>query len=353
MKKRQTIFIPQKILIIRLSSIGDIILTTPVIRLLKKKYPDSTIDFVIKKQFAELLINHPEIDNFFIFDSKKHPSNLRTIRQNIKQNNYDLIIDLHKNFRSYYLSLKSGAKKIVRYKKYIIARFLFVKFKKKIKKKFVPVYLRYLKSLTPFQIKYDNLGLDIFIDQKTKQRIGQKYQIFLTDSKSFILGIAPGASIASKRWGAEGFRTVVEHFIGQQKTKIILFGNSEDRKFIELMGIKNHPAVLNTAGELSILKAGALMDYCHVVLTNDSGLMHLSAALKKKTVAIFGSTTEELGFFPSMTKNVIIQNNELKCRPCSHVGRKKCPKSHFKCMNDISPQQVIAAVEQFLNNNIS
>jgi len=90
------------------------------------------------------------------------------------------------------------------------------------------------------------------------------------------------------------------------------------------------------------------MDQCNVVLTNDSGLLHLASALKKSVVAIFGSTTEELGFFPSTTKNIVIQNTNLKCRPCSHVGRNKCPKDHFKCMEEITSNEVIKAVEKLI-----
>ncbi|UCE05580.1 MAG: glycosyltransferase family 9 protein, partial [bacterium] len=101
---------------------------------------------------------------------------------------------------------------------------------------------------------------------------------------------------------------------------------------------------------LSLLESATLMNHCDLVLTNDSGLMHLATALKKKVVAIFGSTTEELGFFPYTTEHIVIQNNNLNCRPCSHVGRKKCPKGHFKCMKEIEVGQVVGAVEELLGN---
>jgi len=339
---------PEKILIIRLSSIGDIILTTPVIRLLKQKFPNSTIDFVIKKHFTELLINHPAINFFYIFDKKQDSTSLKKIKQDIKNKEYDLIVDLHKNFRSFYLSFRTNAKKVVRYEKFALRRFLLVKFKLNFFKQIIPIYLRYLACLKTYKIQYDNQGLDIYFDEKTKQTIKEKYADFLTKSKSIVLGVVPGASFASKRWTPEGFQTVINYFIEQHQAKVILFGNASDRELIKSLNIKNSQAVLNTAGELSILETGAVMDYCDVVITNDSGLMHLASALEKKVVAIFGSTTEELGFFPSTTEHIVIENKNLKCRPCSHVGRDKCPKKHFKCMKEITSAEVINAVEQLL-----
>ncbi len=339
---------PEKILIIRLSSIGDIILTTPVIRLLKQKFPDSTIDFVIKKQFVELLINHPAINFFYIFDKKQDSNTLKKIKQDIKNKEYDLIVDLHKNFRSFYLSFRSNSKKVVRYKKFALRRFWLVKFKLNFFKQIIPIYLRYLACLNSYQIQYDHQGLDIYFDEKTKQSIKEKYTDILTKSKSLVLGVVPGASFATKRWTAEGFQTVINYFVRQHQAKVILFGNASDRELIKSLDIKNSQAVLNTAGKLSILETGAVMDYCDLIITNDSGLMHLASALKKKVVAIFGSTTEELGFFPSTTEHIVIENKNLKCRPCSHVGRHKCPKKHFKCMKEITSHEVINAVEKLI-----
>ncbi len=337
---------PPKILIIRFSSIGDILLTTPVIRLLKKRYPESQIDFVVKKKFAQLLRFHPSINKLHIFE--KDAQNLKQIKINIKNEGYDFIVDLHKNFRSYYLTQGSCTKKIVRYKKFIIKRFLYVHFKINLFKRIIPIYERYLLALTDFQIQYDNQGLDIFIDDQTNERIRSVYNEFLTLTKSPIIGIAPGASFATKRWTKEGFEQVV-HFFNQKKNfRVILFGDATDRELIESYNIKQTQTVVNAAGELNLLETAALMDHCNVLLTNDSGLMHMATALKKKVVAIFGSTTELLGFYPYLTEHIILEHKSLACRPCSHVGKHKCPKRHFKCMKEIEAEQVIQAVQNML-----
>jgi len=130
--------------------------------------------------------------------------------------------------------------------------------------------------------------------------------------------------------------------------RIILFGSRPDREIVKSFSIEKPQFVLNTTGELSLLETAALMNHCDLVLTNDSGLLHLTSALKKKVVAIFGSTTEQLGFFPYVTEHIVVQNNSLKCRPCSHIGRKKCPRRHFKCMKEITADHVISAINEIL-----
>ncbi|MBC8183955.1 lipopolysaccharide heptosyltransferase II [candidate division KSB1 bacterium] len=339
---------PQKILLIRLSSIGDILLTTPVIRVLKLTFPNCTIDFVVKNQFAELLENHPSLNRLYKLEKGNNNQTLKKIKRQIKNNNYDLIVDLHKNFRSYCLTFRVGAKKIVRYTKFVFRRFLFVKLKINLFKQIIPIFERYFLALVPFNIQYDDSGLEIYFNKQTEKKIKTTYEHFINNQDDIFIGIAPGASFATKRWTIEGFQNVITYFIEQQNVKIILFGNKLDRELIESLHITKNQNILNSAGNLSISETGVLMDRCHVVLTNDSGLLHLASALKKPVVAIFGSTTEELGFFPSTTKNIVIQNSNLKCRPCSHVGRNKCLKDHFKCMKDITSNEVIKAVEKLV-----
>lgn len=348
MNKSASIQTPNKILIIRLSSIGDVLLTTPVIRHLKNKFPGGQIDFVVKKEFADLLKYHPGIGHLYQYDKNDEVNSLKKIRQQIRNQHYDLIIDLHKNFRSYYLTTGSGAKNIVRYKKGIFQRFLLVKFKLNLYKAVIPIYQRYLNCLNYYGIRHDGQGLDIFFDQKIEKMFIADYANFLNHSSGLIIGIAPGAKHVTKQWTVEGFSSVIDFFVRNKNARIILFGSNAEQEIIQSLSIDQYSLVLNACGRLSLLETAALMSHCDLVLTNDSGLMHLAAALKKKVVAIFGSTTEELGFFPYTTQHIVVQNETLKCRPCSHIGRKKCPKRHFKCMKEITAEQVIGAIEELL-----
>nr|MBP6673381.1 glycosyltransferase family 9 protein [Bacteroidota bacterium] len=107
-------------------------------------------------------------------------------------------------------------------------------------------------------------------------------------------------------------------------------------------------AVSNFAGEFTLLETAAAMEFCDVVVTNDSGLMHLAAAKQRKVVAVFGSTVQEFGFAPYGTEAVVIENKTLDCRPCTHIGRKECPKGHFRCMTEITPESVYPSIALFL-----
>lgn len=339
---------PEKILIIRLSSIGDVLLTTPVIRLLKMKFPGSKIDFVIKKEFAQVLADHPQINRLFIFDKHDEKKSVQAIKTELRLRQYDLVVDLHKNFRSYLLTTGIRANKIVRYSKGVISRFFYVKFKLKCSSVIIPAYLKYINCLKSFAIEDDRQGLEFYVDADVKKQVDQKYSTFLHEGVQRIIGIAPGAHHPTKRWTSEGFSNVINHLVENRDHKIILFGNQEDQKLIASLDIHSHTNIMNAAGKLSLRETGALMDFCDLVVTNDSGLLHLTSALKKKVVAIFGSTTEELGFFPYTTEHSVVQNKSLRCRPCSHIGRSKCPKKHFKCMKDISAGQVIDAIQNML-----
>lgn len=340
---------PAKILIIRLSSIGDVILTTPVIRLLKKKFPASTIDFVIKKEFAELVAHHPGINRCYVFDRRQNWKSLQEIKQDILRMQYDLIVDLHKNFRSYFLTIGSHSRRIVRYRKEAIARFLHVKFRLgHFNKNRLPLHLRYLKALAPYHLHDDGEGLDIYWDSQMTDPVVRNYAPFLERDHRLIVGVAPGASFATKRWMPEGFAAVIRYLVDQRRARVMLFGNQHDHEIARKLTPINREAIVDTTGRHSLLETAALMQWCDLVVTNDSGLMHLAAALKKKVVAIFGSTTEELGFFPYTTEHIVVQNRSLSCRPCSHVGRNRCPKKHFRCMMEIAPEQVIQAIEALL-----
>ncbi len=339
---------PGSILVIRFSSIGDILLTTPVVRLLKAQFPDCQIDFVVKEEYAELLADNPNIAQLYCYSKTDSQRSLAKIKDQIKAKRYDLIVDLHKNFRSYYLSLGGRAHRVVRYRKDTIQRFLLVKFKLYRNRPIIPIYQRYLNALLPYHLPEALVRLEIFIPDHVAKKVAKQFASSLERPVGPIIGIAPGAKHETKRWTAEGFGAVIRFFIEHHHANILLFGSAADGEFINQIHHSHRAPVLNVAGQLSLLETAALMNHCDLMLTNDSGLMHLATALKKKVVAIFGSTTEHLGFFPYLTEHIVVENSSLDCRPCSHIGRSRCPKGHFKCMRDISAEQVILAMERLL-----
>ncbi|HPG41170.1 MAG TPA: lipopolysaccharide heptosyltransferase II [bacterium] len=341
---------PKRILIIRLSSIGDIILATPVPRNLKNKFPAVELDFIVKKQFAALLHGNPYIDHILPLDTGGGRRELARLKNQLQARNYDLVVDIHNNLRSHYL--KAGLPGIkVTYKKYAFRRFLLVKFGWNLFRTIIPVTRRYLDSLATFGITDDRLGPQVFIDPTTLQRMDKLLQDKGLETTRPVICMAPGAGFFTKRWPVEYFTQIAECCIKVLNAQIVLLGNTQDQQLTRQIIIQlADKSALDLAGTLEIMETAAVMNRADLVVSNDSGLMHLAAALKKKTVAVFGSTTRELGFFPDNPLARVMENNDLPCRPCSHIGRKKCPKQHFKCMRDILPDTVFQAVRELLKN---
>jgi lipopolysaccharide heptosyltransferase II len=335
--------INMKILILRFSSMGDILLATPVPDVLKLKYPDAEIDWVVNAKFSEVLKNNSHVSRIIKFSTA---SELKEIRKDIKVKHYDLIFDLHKNLRSFYLT--AGLKNVFRYDKRTLDRFLLVRFKKKYKK-IIPATQMYFRALNKAGISTpEKWNLTYNINEETENRIARKYD--LKDKKYIIF--VPGASYRTKMWPVEYFKRTAAEFLNDSYFngyRIFIIGRGEleelaGKKISEELGDR----CVDLTGILDLDESAAVLKNSELVVTNDNGPMHLAECFKKKIIAIFGCTTEQLGFFPYSTDYTVIQNNDLKCRPCTHFGRKKCPEDHFKCMNEIEPVSVFDKIKEFL-----
>lgn len=332
-----------KILIIRLSSIGDIILTTPIIRCVRKQYPQAQIDYVVKSQFQDLVTTNPHLNSVRIFDKDGSGNPLKELRSRIRKEGYDWIIDLHRNFRSYYLRSGSGANLVTSYRKKILYRSLLVYLGINLYPKVEPVMLRYFQATKKRGIEYDGLGTEILIPDERKSELLDRFPAI--KEGSMIITLCPGASFGNKRWLPERFLEVAQFYANSQKSQIVFLGGIGDMEVCEKLASQIDNAV-NLAGRLSLLQSGAVLKRSSLVITNDSGMMHLAQAQKVPIVAIFGPTTRELGYFPLPEKSVVVEA-QVSCRPCTHNGLDRCPKGHFRCMNEISTKMVIEASRQF------
>ncbi|RQV96931.1 MAG: glycosyltransferase family 9 protein [Calditrichaeota bacterium] len=332
-----------KFLIIRLSSIGDILLTTPFIRQIKIAYPDSEIHFLIKKEFLDLIKCNPYLDKIIYYDSETGKTGLRDIALELKGYHYSHVFDLHNNFRSKYVCHKLSGSRMYSIHKDKIKRALLVFFKINRYDKIVTIPERYLNVGSALNIKDDFEGLEIFWDSQTDQNIDNLIKEHSISSKIIIIG--PGAGHFTKRWPIEYFKELVHGLTENNSFTTIVLGSLDEHEEFNCLLINNN--VFNFAGRLSLLESAALIKRSKCVVSNDSGLMHLATAVKVPVIAIFGSTVKELGFFPYRSENYVFENLELKCRPCSHLGKNKCPKGHFKCMLSIKPESVYKKVMQF------
>jgi len=346
----------EKVLVIRFSSVGDILLSSLLLRVFRKRFPGCRIDYLVKADYAELVRHNPHVSNVIEFPSGGTFGALNETRRRITETRYDLLLDIHDSVRSRYLCW--GQRRILRIDKRKMARFALVRTKLDLYRFFggaPSVAERYLEPLQHLGVKNDGEGLEVHLPEEAKQKAHAMLENPGGAAHDPVIGMAPSALHANKMWPAENFAEAAIALWHNRHARFILFGSSRDRErcnTIEMM-IKDREStavVINTAGETTLMEAAALMDYCALVVTNDSGLMHLATARKRKVVAIFGPTVREFGFFPYAPDATVVEHSNLACRPCTHIGLSHCPKGHFRCMNEIAPADVTLAARRLLEN---
>jgi heptosyltransferase-2 len=325
----------KRILIIRLSSLGDILLTTPFVRALKKFNPQLNIEFLLRQEYKDLLVMNPNINQLYFF-TRNDFENLNLINK-LRQQPFDLIIDLQNNLRSRGLISKLKGEK-VKFDKKSFQKLLLVKTKINLLRNAPPIPVRYAQVIDGIEL--DDFGLDLFTDREPSEEI---------KSKENLIGICPGARHFTKRWPLEYYIELSKLLI-QNKFNVVLFGGKIDKKICERIK-KEIPQAINLCNEDDILQTAADMKLCKTIVCNDSGLMHTASAVGTKLLTIFGSSVKEFGFVPYNCKSLILENNSLGCRPCSHIGRESCPEKHFACMKEIKPEFVFNELIKFLKND--
>lgn len=335
----------KKILIIRFSSIGDILLTTPFIRQVRSFFPNAHITYLVKKEFYGLIKFNHNINKVILFDSKGGYKSLKALAKNLAGENYSLVYDLHNNFRSNQVVKNFRDVKLYKIVKNKLKRFFFVYFKLNFYKKILLAPEKYLNVGVPSGVIDNGEKLEIFWSGETEsfieKTINQNNLI-----KDRYVCIAPGAAHPTKMWPIEKIVELIKKILMDTNIKIVLVGGQQEKYLLSEFNDDNR--VVNFFGKLSLLETAAVINQSKGLITNDSGLMHMAVSVKKPLVAIFGSTAKELGFFPFRANAEIIENEKLWCRPCSHIGRNFCPLGHFKCMQDISVKQVYNVVREKL-----
>ena len=331
-----------KILVIRFSSLGDIVLISPLFQKIKDIYPDSHLSFLTDKKYVELFKNDPNVDRIIPYDvSLENSIYLLRFLKRVRKEYYDIIIDCHKIPRSllFFLFARGGKRRKI--KKYSIERRLMVR---RHSIKTIPhVVKRYLATIDGRN--KSNYKPKIFLDMDERKKI--KYLLKEKQGKRRIVGIVPGASKKTKMWELEKLRELTYRLI-EKDYFIIFFGNMREneivRKIIDGLG----DSYLDLSGKTSIRELALFIEACDVLFTTDSGPMHIAVAVGTSVVTIFGPTVPEFGFSPMGNDSVII-SKELACRPCSLHGTDTCPLGHHNCMRLIEVREVIMEIERMLD----
>lgn len=327
-----------KILIIRFSSIGDIVLTSPVPRCIKNTYSNAEIHFLTKPQYANLLQFNPHIDKFHLLD--KSPA-LKALE--LKKEGYDYVIDLHNNLRTQVFKSILGAESQA-FDKVNFEKWLAVSFKQMSVLPDIHIVDRYINTCKILGVSNDREGLDFFLNpdeniEEFRNQLGVEYVAW-----------AIGAQHFTKRFPSEKIISVCKLL----QMKIVLLGGKEDKIEADKIALSFSGQVLNLCGSLSIHQSAMVVKEAKVLVSNDTGLMHIGAAFKKPIISLWGNTIPEFGMSPYYGKyqiqNSIHEIQNLSCRPCSKIGFKSCPKKHFNCMNLINEAHLAQSIQQmFLN----
>lgn len=327
-----------KFLIVRFSSIGDIVLTTPVVRCLKKQAATAEVHFLTKKSFLPVLAANPYIDKIHAIDN-----NLDEMIERLEEEDFDYVIDLHHNLRT--LRVKRGLEKqSFSFNKLNIQKWLLTSFKVN-RMPDVHIVDRYLDTLKSFRIKNDGQGLDYFIPEKDHIR---DEDIPASHHAGYI-GLVIGAALNTKKYPLHKLKelaSIIDH-------PIILLGGKEDREEGDAIATIDPVKIYNACGKFNINESADLVRRSKLIISNDTGLMHIASAFRKPVISLWGNTVPEFGmypYYPVKLKNSfdIMEVKGLSCRPCSKIGYDKCPKKHFKCMELISAESVYEKVKERL-----
>ena len=318
-----------KILILRFSSIGDIVLTTPVIRAVKQQVKNTELHYCTKPSFKSILETNPYIDRVHCLEGS-----LGTLIDTLKKEKFDYIIDLHNNLRTsiirFRLGIPSQSFDKLNFKKWLLVNFKINKLPA------IHIVDRYLEAASALGVKNDGIGLDYFIPEKDSVNLSILPEAF----QQGYLAFAIGAQHFTKRLPTSKIIELCEKI----QLPILLMGGKDDAETGETIVThfsSSRKSIFNTCGKFNLNQSASFIKQSKLVVSHDTGLMHIAAAFSKEIYSIWGNTMPEFGMYPYKTIYHLIENKELNCRPCSKIGYQKCPKGHFKCMNDQNFDSII------------
>jgi ADP-heptose:LPS heptosyltransferase len=335
----------RRIVLIRLSSLGDVLLTTALLRQLRKRFPEAELVAVVRQPYGELLRYNPRLNRLIECTCTggfwQQWREGRELRRGLAAPHRELlIVDLQRNLRSW--ALRCGPRAgLLRTPKERLRKLLLVYAKRWGWWRLPSVPERYHRAVAVLQVEDDGEGLELWLPEEQRQPqyppLGRVHARELRR-----IALAPGARHATKRWTEEGFIALGRALV-RQGGQVVLIGSSQERELC-----KRIAEGVGEGAELccpdSVLDAARCLDRCDAVVSNDSGLVHVAAARRVPVVVLYGSTVPELGFAPFRVPAVVVQY-PLPCRPCTHIGRERCPLGHFACMRQIQPHHVLHALQ--------
>lgn len=343
----------KNILVVQTAFPGDIVLTTPLFKALKKRFPESRLSVVTTPQGCELLRDLKEVDSLVSYDKKgKDSGELRFfgLIRRLRKESFDLCISPHRSFRTALIVYGSGAGERIGFSDASLSA---VYTRKVFRDTDLHEVERVLSLLDPLGIESGRLDKMPYLEisSETWGRTKKIFDEACISTNDMVIGIAPGSVWGTKRWTPEGYASLIDRLIERYDARVILLGSPSERdagdKIISLTGQRP----VDLIGKTTLRELTAVIDRCSLLIGNDSAPGHIASARMVPVVSIFGPTVRSFGYYP-YGKDVIIVEKELPCRPCHHHGPDKCPEGHFRCMRDISVDDVMAGVEKLMKYKI-
>tara|TARA_A100001015_G_scaffold16134_1_gene18892 strand:+ start:251 stop:1258 length:1008 start_codon:yes stop_codon:yes gene_type:complete len=327
----------KKILIIRFSSIGDIVLSTSFLSTIKTLFPKSEVHFLTLDRFSSILENQPNVDRLIVLNSKSGYKDLLGLNNIIKKSNYDKIFDLHSSIRS--LTITLGLNDIVsRIKKPRLFRFLLFQFHVNLfPKNFSAIHMYHQCLDTNLESDYPPTHLVVTsLEKKIAKKMLKEYGV-----NGQFIALVPGAAWERKQWSVEKYGEVINMITSSSKMNLVMFGSEKDEINDRIANL--NVEVTNMSGKTNLRQAMSLLSLSKVVFGSDTGLLHIAEALGIPVNMILGPTSQETGGGVNLksSKNIEV---DIWCRPCSQNGQKHCYRSKQYCMENISAEKVVSTL---------
>jgi heptosyltransferase-2 len=329
------------VLLVRFSSIGDILLTTPLVRALARRHPEAKLVYVTKRAMAPLVADNPHLAHVVTLEPDEP---IRHLARRLRPLAPTHGLDLHGSLRS------RGLRMLVRcrwsgYRKWKLARGLLIHAGLDAYRNHTPVAERYFQAARRLDARPDGGPPEFCLGPGAKERAAQWLAEHGVGENERLAALAPGAAHATKRWPVAHWSALVERLRADGYRPLVV-GGPDDRGLAQQLAPEREnggDATLSAAGECSLQETGALLARARVVVSGDTGVMHMATGVGTPVVALFGPTVGQFGFFPYRARAVVLER-PLDCRPCSSTGTAVCPLGHHRCLEDIMPDEVAAAV---------
>lgn len=325
----------KKILVIRLSSLGDVVLTQSAVQALKREFPDAQIHYLTKKVFA------PIVEMFNCVDEIHYWENKYTLLNNLRKIKFDMAIDLHSKFNTFIIKKIINAKQTVTYnKKHLLRRQIVKEKTNKAISSTVGLYFTALKKI--------GLETEVFAPKLFPAKGIKMPEMFPASKPAKYIGLFPGALHKTKQYPVKQLAEFIDSVPSEWNYRFLIFGSKTEIDLADELNSLTDSETIDLSGKLNLQQLVFAINEMDAVITNDSGPMHIAAALEKPQIAIFGATHPKLGFAP-MNKKAILLSANLQCQPCSLHGSEKCPKEHFNCMRSISAEQILNSLKTLIS----